>query len=121
MRDDGPLAPAEEAQPGNGLVVTSTCQNDDMLVTVTLQHPAAVPFQMPQSLILQVRGALEADEFGTERGLRQERDSVQARTTHWVSVTMLAEGLAKIRPSNGLGGVAAPESWCHQALLGALG
>jgi hypothetical protein len=39
MKDDGPPAPAEEAQPGNGLVVTSPCQNDDMLVTVTLQHP----------------------------------------------------------------------------------
>lgn len=58
-----------------------------------------------------MRGALEAGEFGTERGLRQERDSVRVRTTHWVSVTMPSEGLAKIRPSNGLGGVAAPESW----------
>lgn len=58
-----------------------------------------------------MRGIQEARELGTGRGLRQERDSIWARTTHWVSVTIPVEGLAKIRPSNGLGGVAAPESW----------
>lgn len=38
-----------------------------------------------------------------------------------MGVTLTNEDLVKIRPRNGLGGVAVPESWWHQVLLGVLG